>query len=96
MYFNDLAYIDRLISFEKGLNPYCNGCTSMINKSEIYRLKYAESLNPYCNGCTSMMGRIGSSSTHQNCLNPYCNACTSMIMIHRSGNSGIIVSQSLL
>ena len=36
------------------LNPYCNGCTSMIAIC-IVPGKRRTRLNPYCNGCTSMI-----------------------------------------
>ena len=38
----------------RGLNPYCNGCTSMIQTKLFNRISLG-SLNPYCNGCTSMI-----------------------------------------
>ena len=41
-------------SFLAGLNPYCNGCTSMM-KNLLRRRLCMSSLNPYCNGCTSMI-----------------------------------------
>ena len=39
------------------LNPYCNGCTSMIQLGVGGSQPGQKGLNPYCNGCTSMMQR---------------------------------------
>ena len=36
------------------LNPYCNGCTSMMY-SKLFLKYLRRRLNPYCNGCTSMI-----------------------------------------
>ena len=42
------------------LNPYCNGCTSMIFTRKNILVTKIKCLNPYCNGCTSMInGRQG-------------------------------------
>mgnify|MGYP007125561537 CR=1 FL=1 len=60
------------------LNPYCNGCTSMMRQMRFYST-LRTGLNPYCNGCTSMMKLKKSWTMTPLCLNPYCNGCTSMI-----------------
>ena len=55
MYFNDLDTLFSLIDLFLRLNPYCNGCTSMIEHFFLAFKGEDYCLNPYCNGCTSMM-----------------------------------------
>ena len=62
-----------------GLNPYCNGCTSMIGPSkpwwenlfEVSILIVMDVLQWYC--------WTDGERYYVYCLNPYCNGCTSMI-----------------
>ena len=57
MYFNDFVVLD-MEFWEVGLNPYCNGCTSMIRQNTAELSKVQRGLNPYCNGCTSMISNM--------------------------------------
>ena len=46
--------LENMLKQIQSLNPYCNGCTSMIEIKQFDSI-IIDSLNPYCNGCTSMI-----------------------------------------
>ena len=95
MYFNDPVEWEIMNLNPGGLNPYCNGCTSMIGWS-MYTGTQTPGLNPYCNGCTSMIQKDFKENPNSSGLNPYCNGCTSMILYSEPGRVGGFLSQSLL
>ena len=57
MFFSDDAADAAYAADAAGLNPCCDGCSSLISSRKLGLAGKVTSLNPCCDGCSSLINR---------------------------------------